>query len=74
MPSRKLLHVDVPFRAVRWLRPSGFTWLGQFYFLEDTEFDPIRVGLSLNDVERHGRGLLVDYRRPTGAQFLAWTE
>jgi hypothetical protein len=74
MPSRKLLRVNLPFRAVRLLRRSGFTYLGQFYFLEDTEFDPIHVGLSLDDVERHGRGLLVDYRRPSGAQFLAWVD
>jgi hypothetical protein len=74
MPSRKLLRVNVPFWAMRHLRSSGFTYLGQFYFLEDTEFDPVRVGLTLSDVERHGRGLLVDHRRASGAQFLAWLE
>ena len=74
MPSRQLLRVNFPFRVVRLLRSSGFTYLGQFYFLEDTEFDPVRVGLSLSDVERHGRGLLVDHRRSSGAQFLAWVD
>ena len=74
MPSRRLLRVNMPFRALRFLRRSGFTYLGQFYFLEDTEFDPIRVGLSLEDLERHGRGPIVDHRRSSGAQFLAWVD
>jgi hypothetical protein len=74
MPSRKLLRVNMPFWAMRHLRSSGFRYLGQFYFLEDTEFDPIRVELSLEDVERHGPGLLVDQRRSNGAQFLAWVD
>src|SRR5262245_45984354 len=53
MPSMKLLRVNVPFWAMRRLRSSGFTYLGQFYFLEDTDFDPIRVNLTMKDVERH---------------------
>jgi hypothetical protein len=74
MPSRKLRRVNMPFWAVRHLRSSGFTYLGQFYFFGDTEFDPFRVELSLNDVDRHGPGLLVDHRRSSGAQFIAWAD
>ena len=74
MPSKRLLRVNIPFGAMRFLRRKGFTYLGQFYFLEDTEFDPIRVGLSLEDVERRGPGPIVDHRRSSGAQFLAWVD
>jgi hypothetical protein len=30
--------------------------------------------LTLDQIERHGPGLLVDFRHPNGGQFMAWTE
>ena len=38
------------------------------------EFDPEPIQLMIEQVERHGPGLMVDYRHPSGGQFLAWVE
>jgi hypothetical protein len=43
-------------------------------FLDDTEFDPEFIQLSLAQVERHGPGLMVDYRHASGSQLIAWVE
>ena len=55
-------------------RRGEFQWLGQLTFLDDTEFDPEQIQLSLDQVARRGPGLLVDYRRPSGGQFIAWVD
>jgi len=56
------------------LRQSPPVRLGELTFLDDTEFDPEPIQLSLAQVERHGPGLVVDYRHPSGGQFIAWVE
>ena len=72
----RLVEMTVPF----WLgrkyarHEDSFVWLGELSFFDDTEFDPERVQLSISEIERHGPGLLVDYRHPGGGQFLAWVE
>lgn len=71
--SGRLLHVILPLSVVRLVHSDGFTWLGQMTFLEDTEFDPDRVLLTLDDLSR-GPRLLVDHRHRGGAQFLAWVD
>ena len=48
--------------------------LRQLTFLDDTEFDPEAIRLSLDRIERHGPGLIVDYRHSSGGQFIAWTQ
>jgi hypothetical protein len=72
----RLVRMTVPFWfARRYARHDGeFHWLGEFSFLDDTEFDPEPIRVSLNDLERRGAGLVVDYRHPGGGQFLAWIE
>ena len=74
--SERLVHITVPYWfGRRYARHSGkFVWLGELTFLDDTEFDPEEIQLSLDEVERHGPGLLVDYQHPTGGQFIAWIE
>jgi hypothetical protein len=74
--AQRLVHVTVPYWFGRhYARHSGkFAWLGELTFFDDTEFDPEKIQLSLDEVERHGPGLLVDYRHPTGGQFIAWVE
>ena len=74
--AERLVHITVPYWFGRhYARHSGkFVWLGELTFFDDTEFDPEKIQLSLDEVERRGPGLLVDYRHPTGGQFIAWVE
>jgi hypothetical protein len=74
--SGRLVKMTVPYWfGRRYARHDGtFAWLGELTFLDDTEFDPERIRLSLADIERRGPGLLVDYRHPGGGQFMAWVE
>ena len=62
------------YRKLTVIQCCVFRWLGQLTFLDDTEFDPEPIQLSLAQVERHGPGLVVDYRHPSGGQFIAWVE
>jgi hypothetical protein len=72
----RLVEVSVPFWLGRtYARHDGaFAWLGELTFLDDTEFDPEPLQLSIHDIERQGPGLLVDYRHPGGGQFVSWVE
>ena len=73
---RRLIHISVPYwfaRRFAW-HDGTFVWLGELTFLDDTEFDPERIRLSLAQLESHGPGLVADYRRPSGGQFMAWVE
>jgi hypothetical protein len=73
---QRLVHITVPYWFAR--QSSGhagqFRWLGELTFLDDTEFDPEAIQLSLEQIERHGPGLIVDHRHPSGGQFMAWVE
>ena len=72
----RLVEVSVPFWLGRtYARHDGsFAWLGELTFLDDTEFDPKPLRLSIDEIERHGPGLLVYYRHPGGGQFVSWVE
>jgi hypothetical protein len=74
--GERLVRLTVPYWFGRhYARHRGqFVWLGELTFLDDTEFDPETIQLSLDDVERHGPGLLVDYQHPSGGQFIAWVQ
>lgn len=73
--GQRIVRIKVPYRFGRLLgRRGGFRWLGQLTFLDDTEFDPEPIQLSLDQIARRGPGLLVDYRHPSGGQFIAWME
>jgi hypothetical protein len=72
--GERLVRVTVPYCFGRLLGRGGFRWLGQLTFLDDTEFDPEPIQLSLDQVARHGPGLVVDYRHASGGQFIAWVE
>jgi hypothetical protein len=71
----RLIHIDVPLWFVRLLpqnrnRRSGrstITW-------GDDNFDFQSGDLSLDDIERHGPGLIVDGIDSRGAQVLVWAE
>ncbi|SRR5579864_2641301 len=70
----RIVRITIPYRLMRWFGRSEFQYLGQLTFLDDTEFDSQPIRLSLDEVERHGPGVVVDYKRATGGQFLAWVE
>jgi len=72
----RLVRVTAPlWLARRYARHDGeFRWLGELTFFDDTEFDSQPVRLSLSEIERHGAGVIADYRRPDGGQFLSWVE
>jgi hypothetical protein len=77
--GQRLVNMTVPYwfaRAFWKLGPGhgNLKWLGQLTFLDDTEFDPEPIRLSWIDVERHGPGLIADYRHPSGAQFISWVD
>ena len=62
--KQRLVRVTVPFWFARhFARHDGkFQWLGELTFLDDTEFDPETIPLSLAQIENHGAGLIVDCR------------
>jgi len=74
--GQRLVRIDVPYWFARRFagRNGEFRWLGQLTFLDDTEFDPEAIRLSLDEVERRGPGLIADYQHPTGGQFISWVE
>jgi hypothetical protein len=74
--GQRLVRIDVPYWFARRFasRNGEFRWLGQLTFLDDTEFDPEAIRLSLDEVERRGPGLIADYRHPNGGQFISWVE
>jgi hypothetical protein len=73
--AQRMVRITVPYRVGRLLaRRGGFRRLGELTFLDDTEFDPEPIQLAIDQVEGHGPGLIVDYRHPTGGQFIAWVD
>ena len=55
-------------------RPGEFRWLGQLTFIDDTEFDPEAIRLSINELEQRGPGLVAYYRHQSGGQFISWVD
>jgi hypothetical protein len=74
--SQRIVHITVPFWFARLFadRHGEFKWLGQLTFLDDTEFDSEAIRLSLDQLERRGPGLIIDYQHPSGGQFISWVE
>jgi len=74
--GERIVRITVPYWFARPFagRDGRFEWLGQLTFLDDTEFDPEPIHLSLDQVERRGPGLVADYHHPGGGQFISWVE
>ncbi len=67
--SGKLTHVDVPGWLLRMM------WHGRLRIANVGAFDDEATAkLTLDDLERHGPGLVMDVRRHGGSQLLVWTE
>ena len=67
----RIVEVDIPFWLLR-MMPSG----GRFSFLNDhgVSFDSDRTRLTVEDLEGHGAGLILDHRNRRGAEVIVWTE
>jgi hypothetical protein len=74
--GQRLVRITVPYWLARGFAGNHgeFEWLGQLTFLDDTEFDPEAIRLPLNQLERHGPGLVAYYRHPGGGRFISWAE
>jgi hypothetical protein len=73
--GQRIVRITVPYQFGRlFARRDGFRWLGELTFLDDTEFDPEPIQLLVDQIERHGPGLIADYRHTSGGQFIAWVE
>jgi hypothetical protein len=74
--GNRIVRIAVPYWFAHHFagRNRQFTWLGQLTFLDDTEFDPEPIRLSLDQLERRGPGLVVYYRHSDGGQFISWVE
>ena len=74
--GQRLVHISVPYWFARRFagRNREFRWLGQLTFLDDTEFDPEAIRLSLDQLEHRGPGLVAYYQHPGGGQFISWVE
>lgn len=70
------MRIDVPYWYARRFagRDGHFDWLGELTFLDDTEFDPEPIRLTLDQIERHGPGLIADVRHQGGGQLISWVE
>ena len=63
----RILTVHLPFWLLR------FADDGRFEF-DAARGDPFTIELTLDDLERHGPGLIVDHERPGRERVLIWTE
>ena len=74
--GQRIVRITVPYWFARRFagRDGEFRWLGQLTFLDDTEFDPEAIRLSLDQLERRGPGLVAYYQHPGGGQFISWVE
>lgn len=67
--SRKLINVNLPLWLLRMAPGKHFSFLD-----DNVDFDSGRIRLTLDDVERHGPGLILDQADRRGARVLVWAE
>jgi len=68
--SGKLTHVDVPGWLLRLMSGGGRVRIANM----DAFGDDDQAKLTMDDLERHGPGLVMDVKRRRGSQLLVWTE
>lgn len=66
--THRLLSTEVPFWFFRIKGPAAR------YALRGTGFDLDRLGLTPDDLERHGPSVVIDRASPNGGRLLVWTE
>ena len=65
----KIVRISIPFWLLRMMSVNGRFRLAQLDL-----FDDDRARLTMEDLERHGTGLVLDHRDRRGAQVLLWME
>ena len=72
----RLIHIDVPLWIMRMMPTSNRGTRGRQMTLRGNgvDFDFNNSDLTLEDIERHGPGLVVDGIDSRGAQVLVWAE
>ena len=65
--QNRLARIAIPF----WVLRVGHRKID---FLHDEEFDFEQLNLDVDELERIGPALILDYRAPTGARVLMWTQ
>jgi len=68
--SGKLITVNVPMWLLR-MMPAHRRFM---FVSDDIDFDSRREQVTLEDLERHGPGLILDGRARDGARILIWAE
>jgi len=66
--SQRLVHVNLPVWLLRAGRAKSLALIDQ------GDFGSGGTHLTLDDIERHGPGLILDHRRINGAQAIVWAE
>ncbi len=66
--SQRLVHVDVPVWLLQIRRGNSLALIDQ------GDFGLGGTHITLDDIERHGPGLILDHRRINGAQAVVWVE
>jgi hypothetical protein len=67
--AHKLVHIDVPMWLLRLVPPGNAIHISDL-----EELDEDRARLTLEDLERHGPGLVLDIKRFRSGQVLVWTD
>jgi hypothetical protein len=65
----KMLRVSIPFWILR-MAPSS----ARFNILDSADVDVGRARLTIDDLERHGPGLVLDTKNRRGSRVLVWLE
>ncbi|HEY2904639.1 MAG TPA: hypothetical protein VGJ29_01995 [Vicinamibacterales bacterium] len=67
--KERIVHINVPFWLLR-MAPAG----KGFSFMRDSDIDMERAHITIDDLERHGPGLILDTHDRRGADVLVWVE
>lgn len=67
--SGKLVNLSLPLWVLRMTPADRFSFIDS-----NIDFDSRRVKLTLDDIERHGPGLILDEHDRHGARVLVWAE
>jgi uncharacterized membrane protein len=67
--NERLVHISVPFWLLR-IAPAG----KGFSFMRDSDIDMERAHITVEDLERHGPGLILDTHDRRGSDLLVWVE
>jgi len=71
--AQKLVHIRVPVWLLRFMPTDNSIHLSDLDDF-DVDFDSRRTRLTLEDLERHGPGLVLDLTKHRYNQVLVWTE